>query len=222
MNQSNNFLILTDQSVINESSTESSKNMSPRTAQQLSQLKQDKRVIIMDAALRLFAEKGFHSTSVAEIAKEAKIAKGLIYSYFDSKETILKTITKEGLDDTFKVFSLFHNTPIQSDEQIKQLIDALINRVLEKKEFYKLYYSMFLHPHVMEAFEAEMAEAAAKFTAPLLAYFVEKGDEDPESTILFIQATLDGLLFNTLFNPHIFRIEKLKPKLWKLLKKEIS
>lgn len=196
--------------------------MSPRTAQQLNQLKQDKRAIIMDSALRLFAENGFHSTSVAEIAKEAKIAKGLIYNYFDSKETILKTITKEGLDDLHEVFNVFNNEPIKSDEQIEQLIDAVINRVMEKKEFYKLYYAMFLHPHVMEAFEVEMAEVAAKTVAPMIGYFTDKGDEDPESTILFIHATLDGLLFNALFNPHIFKIEKLKPILFKLLKKGIS
>lgn len=51
-----------------------------------------KREHILVAALRLFAEKGYHSATMQDISKEAGIAKGSIYSYFDSKEQLLLSI----------------------------------------------------------------------------------------------------------------------------------
>lgn len=44
---------------------------------------------ILDAAVRVFARQGFHSTRVADIADEAGVAYGLVYHYFSSKEEVL-------------------------------------------------------------------------------------------------------------------------------------
>lgn len=55
----------------------------------------DKRALILDAAVKAFASKGFHGTRVADIAKEADIAYGLIYHYFKNKEEILNSIFHE-------------------------------------------------------------------------------------------------------------------------------
>lgn len=43
---------------------------------------------ILQAALALFAEKGFHTTSVSQIAEAAGVSKGLTYNYFESKEKL--------------------------------------------------------------------------------------------------------------------------------------
>jgi len=55
----------------------------------------DKRRAILDAAIRVFARQGYHSTRVADIADEAGVAYGLVYHYFDSKEEILNTLFLE-------------------------------------------------------------------------------------------------------------------------------
>lgn len=49
----------------------------------------DRRRQILDAAVRVFARQGFHSTRVADIADEAGVAYGLVYHYFSSKEQVL-------------------------------------------------------------------------------------------------------------------------------------
>lgn len=49
----------------------------------------DRRRQILDAAVRVFARQGFHSTRVADIADEAGVAYGLVYHYFSSKEEVL-------------------------------------------------------------------------------------------------------------------------------------
>jgi TetR/AcrR family fatty acid metabolism transcriptional regulator len=49
----------------------------------------DKRKLIVDAAIKVFAAKGYHGTRISDIAKSAEIAYGLVYHYFKNKEEIL-------------------------------------------------------------------------------------------------------------------------------------
>jgi TetR/AcrR family transcriptional regulator, fatty acid metabolism regulator protein len=55
----------------------------------------DKRRLILDAAIRVFARQGFHRCRVSDIAREANVAYGLVYHYFRSKDEILNTIFSE-------------------------------------------------------------------------------------------------------------------------------
>jgi AcrR family transcriptional regulator len=55
----------------------------------------DKQRLILDAAVRVFARRGFHSCRVSDVADEAGVAYGLVYHYFDSKEEILNRLFTE-------------------------------------------------------------------------------------------------------------------------------
>lgn len=55
----------------------------------------DKRRLILDAAVRVFARQGFHTCRVSDIADEARVAYGLVYHYFKSKDEILDTLFLE-------------------------------------------------------------------------------------------------------------------------------
>lgn len=55
----------------------------------------DKRQVILDAAIKVFARTGYHGSRVSDIAREAGIAYGLVYHYFKNKEEILDTIFRE-------------------------------------------------------------------------------------------------------------------------------
>ena len=49
----------------------------------------DKRQAILDATLKLISERGFHGTSMSQVAKEAKVSTGIIYHYFASKDELI-------------------------------------------------------------------------------------------------------------------------------------
>ncbi len=49
----------------------------------------EKRIRILDAALKIFASRGFYNAKVSEVAKEAGVADGTIYLYFESKDALL-------------------------------------------------------------------------------------------------------------------------------------
>ena len=55
----------------------------------------DKRRMILDAAIRVFAREGFHHCRVSAIANEAGVAYGLVYHYFRSKDEVLDTLFTE-------------------------------------------------------------------------------------------------------------------------------
>src|SRR5881275_2649544 len=55
----------------------------------------DKRRVILDAAVRVFARQGFHACRVSDIADDAGVAYGLVYHYFSSKDEVLDTLFLE-------------------------------------------------------------------------------------------------------------------------------
>ena len=55
----------------------------------------DRRGELLEAAIRVFASRGFHASRVGDIATEAGVAHGLLYHYFRSKDEVLETIFRE-------------------------------------------------------------------------------------------------------------------------------
>ena len=60
--------------------------------------------MILDAAVRVFAERGYHTSRVGDIAEEAGIAHGLLYHYFASKEQVLETVFRESWAELLEAF----------------------------------------------------------------------------------------------------------------------
>jgi AcrR family transcriptional regulator len=56
---------------------------------------EDKRRLILDAAVRVFAREGYHDARVGDISQEAGVAYGLVYHYFTSKESVLEAVFRE-------------------------------------------------------------------------------------------------------------------------------
>lgn len=58
----------------------------------------DKRERIIDAAIKLFTQLGYHATKLDEVARQAEIAKGTLYLYFESKEDLFVQCLLDGYD----------------------------------------------------------------------------------------------------------------------------
>ena len=72
--------------------------------------KLDKRREIIQAALDLIVERGFHGTSMAMVAEKAEVGAGTIYHYFESKEALIKELYQE-LEEKVMV-TLWEGDPI--------------------------------------------------------------------------------------------------------------
>ena len=87
---------------------------------------EEKRRLILDAAVRVFARAGYHTSRVSDIAEEAGIAHGLLYHYFSSKEEVLATIFRENWRELLEAFHRIEASPEPADEQLRGIAKILL------------------------------------------------------------------------------------------------
>jgi TetR/AcrR family fatty acid metabolism transcriptional regulator len=108
---------------------------------------EDKRRLILDAAVRVFAHKGFHTSRVGDIAEEAGVAHGLLYHYFASKDEVLDTIFRETWSD---LLAEIHEIE-SSDESAREQLQRAAARLLG---------GWRMHPDVTRVLVREIARSA--------------------------------------------------------------
>lgn len=87
----------------------------------------DRRRQILEAAVKVFAEKGFHASRVGDVAEEAGIAYGLVYHYFESKEDLLETIFRTTWTEMLARVREVEEAGVPAAEAVRQ-VTALILR----------------------------------------------------------------------------------------------
>lgn len=183
--------------------------MSPRTAQQNELIRNQKREQIMQAALQVFSEKGFHSTSMSTVAKAAKVSKGLSYSYFESKDSLLKAILLQGFEHLDILEEKFPNG-LHTREEMISMLDYYIQAVQNNPTYWKLYFSLLMQVDLHAILGSRMEELMGNVLQQLANYFQKKGEEDPMGLAMLLGATLDGLFMNYCLNPELFDLPQAK------------
>jgi TetR/AcrR family fatty acid metabolism transcriptional regulator len=87
----------------------------------------DKRRLILDAAVRVFARQGFHACRVADIADEAGVAYGLVYHYFASKDEILDTLFVERWEVMLELIREVDAQPLPVREKLAAIASFIID-----------------------------------------------------------------------------------------------
>ena len=87
---------------------------------------EEKRRLILDAAVRVFARDGFHTSRVGDIAEEAGVAHGLLYHYFSSKDEVLLTVFSENWSDLLVRFEAVETSVEPADEKLRGLVKILL------------------------------------------------------------------------------------------------
>ncbi len=130
---------------------------------------------ILDAAIKVFAEKGFHAATIKEIAAEAGIAHGSIYTYFENKTALLL-----GIFDRMKASIIQEHPPIALDtidvptfirmiqlplmvlkNENFALFRIVLSEMMVNEELRTLYYQQIMEPTLALA-ETAFQELAAK------------------------------------------------------------
>jgi AcrR family transcriptional regulator len=87
---------------------------------------EEKRRVILDAAVRVFARDGFHTSRVGDIAEEAGVAHGLLYHYFSSKDEVLQTVFRENWADLLVRFEAVEASDEPADEKLRGIVKILL------------------------------------------------------------------------------------------------
>ena len=108
---------------------------------------EEKRRLILDAAVRVFAHKGFHTSRVGDIAEEAGVAHGLLYHYFASKDEVLETIFRETWSDLLAEIDEIEASDAPARVQLERVAARLLG-------------SWRIHPDVVRVLVREIARSA--------------------------------------------------------------
>jgi AcrR family transcriptional regulator len=78
----------------------------------------------------LFSQKGFFGTSISDIVRESGLPVGTIYTYFESKEAIVRTIVEEGWADLYGRLQAALSQARSPEEAFQALLDRFVPEVL--------------------------------------------------------------------------------------------
>jgi TetR/AcrR family fatty acid metabolism transcriptional regulator len=98
----------------------------------------DKRRLILEAAVRVFARRGFHTCRVSDIADEAGVAYGLVYHYFSSKEEILDTLFLERWDVMLEAISDVDASSRPPREKLQAIAGFIVDSYRHDPELMKV------------------------------------------------------------------------------------
>ncbi len=103
------------------------KRMPYRSTDKTRQKKDAKRTAMMQAAVRVFAQKGYHAATVRDIVTEAEVAVGTFYFYFPDKETLFVHLFEETAAFLLQAIDQALNTRTTFPAQLEAAVQAYVN-----------------------------------------------------------------------------------------------
>ncbi len=120
--------------------------------------RKDKETVILDAACRVFKEKGFHQARITDIAQAAGISYGLVYHYFKSKADLFDAILKEWWTGLFNLMEKWDSESASVDEKLAALVTYFLEQYQKK-------------PDLVHIFITEISRSASNLTPARLHWF---------------------------------------------------
>ena len=158
---------------------------------------EDKRRQLLDAAVRVFARKGFHASRVGDIAEEAGVAHGLLYHYFKSKDQVLEAVFSENWSLLIARIESVEETDEPAADQLRHVAAIVLRTWLHLPDVVRVVIQEFGR-------SPELSERIGDLTLPIDAIQrvirrgIERGefrkDIDPVFAATVVYGSIDELL----------------------------
>ncbi|HEX8732770.1 MAG TPA: TetR/AcrR family transcriptional regulator [Ktedonobacterales bacterium] len=166
--------------------------------------RQERERLILRAASELFAEQGYHATSLEDIAARVGIAKGTIYLHFASKDDLVIALMKQGFDQYVKAFQDALESGATPHDKLLAVIEQFTSAAAHQG--YVTFTGMMQNPAILSRMHEMREQMQARWERPrqLLMAAIDEGkaagDFDPQ-----LPTTLIAALLTSLVNPHTYR-----------------
>ena len=176
------------------------RTQSPRTQSQ------DSRDEILKAAMQLFANHGFHETSMSEVAREARVSKALIFWHFKTKEELFVAVLNRLMEPYFIDFAE-EAAAMDERAQIEKLVESYLLFVRDNASSVRFFLAQMLHDQrLSESLNGQVLKLYSGYRAMLVELIgraQQKGvctlRPAPETAAAFLLSALNGLLIEYLF-----------------------
>jgi AcrR family transcriptional regulator len=181
----------------------------PRTKNQFEIIRKSSKEKILKVSLELFAKKGYHATSIAQIARKAKISKGLMYHYFTSKEKLLDEIIQQGFDSLSEL-EFKSERGVSPQKEFVNFVDSVLDNLYSNITYWQLYLALLVHPEIQKKFEKKMKRFRDEFIRTLSVLFRKMKIKNPEVEAFLLGTFFDGLVLNFMAAEDVFPVQKIK------------
>lgn len=181
--------------------------MSPRTKDQLQQLRENKKQQILESALKVFASHGYDGATISMIAKEAGMAKGLMYSYYESKEKLVVELIRFGMQKAASHMEEKAVNQLTNKKAFEESLRVLIGLFLKEADFWRLYALLILQPNLAPPFRKEAMAFMEQYFGIYMAYFQKKKSKNPMAEALLFGTIIDGLMVDLLVAPDLYPLD---------------
>jgi TetR/AcrR family transcriptional regulator, fatty acid metabolism regulator protein len=150
---------------------------------------EEKRRQILDAAVRVFARKGFHTCRVGDIAEEAGVAHGLLYHYFTSKDEVLEAIFRENWSVLVDRIEAVEASGETAREQLRHVAAILLRTWLHQPDVVRVVVREIARSPVLQERIGELVKPI-----DVIRRIIERGQRTGE-----FRADLDPVVAGTIF-----------------------
>jgi len=121
----------------------------------------DKRRLILQAAVRVFARQGYEASPVGDVAREAGVAYGLVYHYFGSKDAVLEAVFREQWGRLLAAVALAEETGETAPEQLALVVKIVLRTWRDDPDLVRLLVREITRsPHIDDELD-EIGQAFA-------------------------------------------------------------
>lgn len=153
-------------------------------------------VQIQDAALDLFAHQGFHKTSISQIAKKARVSKGLIYNYYQSKDHLLESLIHDAVEAGEEMIEGAIHEDLDPLQSLLKILDHTIKKVKGNPTYWKLIMGLSIQEEIIGKFEDLLKETQMKNLNTVITLLNEMGVQNAQLEAMYLAAMLDGVLMH--------------------------
>ena len=158
----------------------------------------DRRAEILDTAKRLFAERGFHATSMRDLCAALSMSPGNLYHWFPSKQAIIAAFVEADRATTASRLAALSTAGDLASAAVPQIIGYVTTATdAEIRLYLEIYAAALRDPELAPLVRTADAEARAGLAALLRG----AGIAEPEATAVVVIALVDGLVSRRAIEP---------------------
>ncbi len=164
----------------------------------------DKSSSIIEAALKVFGEKGYHNATIAEIARAAGVSEATIYEYFGSKEDLLFAIPREITSQAVEFLGIMNAYIKGAENKIRAIAHGYYNLYKDNPDYSSLVLLDLKHNRkFMETDGYQAVKRAAGFILEAVEEGMRTGEFRPDIDPYLVRSMILGTIEHVFFRWHL-------------------
>lgn len=184
--------------------------MTPRSKKQFEAMRHQSMERIAGAALQLFGERGYQSTSIAQIAREAGVSKGLLYNYFENKESLLHFIILHAVEVGEEVLAKALSGHDSPQAQLRAFTEGTLDMLQQDPAYWRLLTALAFQQETLAGIMPQLIEKQGAAMAKIIAVFEQLGVNNPEDEAMYYGAVMDGIALQFVQMPNGYPLDRMK------------